>query len=383
MAQVTKRGTATGETRYDVRTRIDGRVVTKTFKRRKDADDYAATIEADKLRGVVIDPRVGRLTVAELAASWLESNPAKRPDTLATDEYHLRVHVLPAIGMRPISSVTPAHLQSLVRQLSQNLAPRTVRRGLGVVRSMFAYAVASELLVRSPYRGIKLPRAEEAPCRVPSAEEVARLVEATAEPYRAMVDLAVVLGLRFSEVAGLRVGQVDTLRRTISIAETVTRDARGRPVFGPPKSAASRRTLAVPASLSTALAEHLARRGLTGADAEALVFTAAGGGPLRYANWRNRVWLPACRRAGLEGLGFHDLRRTNATALVRLGVDVKTAQQRLGHSDVRMTIGLYAQAESNSDREAADRLGELFMGPRDGRAMGVLEKREAPDGAGA
>ena len=53
--------------------------------------------------------------------------------------------------------------------------------------------------------------------------------------------------------------------------------------------------------------------------------------------------------------------RTNATALVALGVDVKTAQERLGHSDVRMTIGLYAQVEQQADRAAADQLGDLFM----------------------
>jgi integrase len=79
------------------------------------------------------------------------------------------------------------------------------------------------------------------------------------------------------------------------------------------------------------------------------------------------VWVPATRAAGLEGLGFHDLRRANATALVRLGVDVKTAQERLGHSDVRMTLGLYAQAEKPADRDAANRLGEAFL--RDGRGM--------------
>jgi integrase len=195
-----------------------------------------------------------------------------------------------------------------------------------------------------------------------------------------MVSCAVVLGLRFSEVAGLRVGEVDTLRGMLSVAETVTRDAQGRPVFGPPKSDASRRTLAIPAPLTESLAEHLARRGLTGADADALVFTVPAGGTIRYANWRNRVWLPACRAAGLEGLRFHDLRRANATALVRLGVDVKTAQQRLSHSDVRMTIGLYAQAGNRADRAAADQLGEMFMIiPRDGRGMNSPEAAEAPN----
>ena len=178
------------------------------------------------------------------------------------------------------------------------------------------------------------------------------------------------LGLRFSEVAGLRVGELDLEHGILHVNETVTRDARGRPVFGPPKSDASRRSLAVPEALCELLAIHLARVGRTSGDTDALVFAAPAGGPIRYANWRNRVWVPATKAAGLEGLGFHDLRRANATALVRLGVDVKTAQERLGQSDVRMTLGLYAQAEKPADRAAANRLGEVFLrDPRDGRGM--------------
>jgi hypothetical protein len=55
--------------------------------------------------------------------------------------------------------------------------------------------------------------------------------------------------------------------------------------------------------------------------------------PLEYSNFRYRRWLPACEAAGVKGLQFHDLRRANATGLVAEGVDVKTAQSRLGHSD--------------------------------------------------
>jgi integrase len=63
-----------------------------------------------------------------------------------------------------------------------------------------------------------------------------------------------------------------------------------------------------------------------------------------------------------QGLGFHDLRRASATAMVAAGVDVRTAQERLGHSDPRMTLAVYAQATRAGDRAAADQLGEHFMG---------------------
>ncbi len=73
------------------------------------------------------------------------------------------------------------------------------------------------------------------------------------------------------------------------------------------------------------------------------------------------MWLPALQRAGLDRVGFHDLRRACATALVARGVDLKTAQNRLRHADARMTIGLYAAAEVQADRDAADLLGVEFL----------------------
>ena len=154
------------------------------------------------------------------------------------------------------------------------------------------------------------------------------------------------------------------MRSTITVAERLTRGERGRAVLGEPKSEAGRRTLTVPAPLMEMLAEHLARRGLTGADSDAFVFVMPGGAPLDYSRWRRRVWLPATRAADVGGVTFHDLRRVNATAMVLDGVDVRTAQARLGQSDPRLTLGVYAAATSEGDQAAAERLSDRFLGVR-------------------
>jgi hypothetical protein len=107
MAQIVKRTLGDGKTvHYYVRTRIGGRVVTRTFKRQKDADNYANTTEADKLRGVAVDPRSGRLVVEELVNRWLAANPAKRSSTMTRDRSAASLYVVPAIGSRAINSVT-------------------------------------------------------------------------------------------------------------------------------------------------------------------------------------------------------------------------------------------------------------------------------------
>jgi integrase len=196
---------------------------------------------------------------------------------------------------------------------------------------------------------------------VPSPVQLIELADTIDPNYSAMIWLGAVLGLRWGEVAGLRVGNVDVLRKTVTIAEQVTRGRGGAGDIGPPKSAASRRTMSIPSELADELSGHMKALELTGADPEELLFPNAEGRPLDYSNWRRRVWEPAVKEAGLDGLNFHDLRRTNATAMVAEGVDVKTAQARLGHSDPRLTLAVYAQATTEGDRSAAEKLGARLM----------------------
>lgn len=152
-------------------------------------------------------------------------------------------------------------------------APRTARRQYDTLRPILNAAVAAELIARSPCRGIRLPAVAQATRHVVNADELAALADAvgTCGP---MAYLGAVLGLRWGECAGVRVGRLDFLRSTLEVAEQFTRGPRGAMVLGPPKSQAARRTMAVPAALMALLADHLARRGLTGADIDAWVFTA-------------------------------------------------------------------------------------------------------------
>jgi len=170
------------------------------------------------------------------------------------------------------------------------------------------------------------------------------------------------MGLGIGEVLDLRVGRLDLMSRTptLRVAETIG-EADGHLFTKGPKAAARRRVLPLPAQLAEMLAAHLARRGLTAADPDELVFVAPKGGPIRRTHFRSRVWAPACRRAGLEGLGFHDLRRSAATVLVVSGTSIRDAQDILGHADGRMLLSVYAQSTEEGKRAAIDRLGAFFM----------------------
>ena len=348
------------------------------FSTKGDALAHLAAIETGIRRGTWIDPMAHRLTVTELSARWFASNPVKRESTQARDEIVLRLHVIPAIGTRRIDRVTPADVQQLVNDWSAARAPRSVRREYGVLRAVFTFAVANDWLARSPCRRVHLPALDVSRRHDLGPADIERIADGVPDRYQPMVWLGAVLGLRWSEVVGLRVGRVDLNARTLTVAEAVTRGIGGRLVSGPPKSRAGIRTMTLPDSLIDMLARHLTLVGLTATDIDEFVFSDVDGGPVRYENWRRRIWTPAVRASGCPDAGFHDLRRLAATTLVVSGVDVKTAQVRLGHSDPRMTLAVYASAPVEADRAAADRLEERFFGPTGGHASARETRPVAP-----
>jgi integrase len=273
------------------------------------------------------------------------------------------LHLAPVIGEHTLVSITPLDVQSLVKGwVTSGLAPTTVRRQYAVLRAILTAAVEAEILGRTPCRGVKLPPVEPRDRFELGAAEVARLAGEIPTEIRALVYVGAMLGLRWSEAVALRVRHLDLPRRMITIAAGL-HEGHGGLLFEPPKSAASRRLFTIPEPLVEALSQHLVGRGLTGADRDALVFVGPKGGPLRYSNFRTTVWVPATTRVELMRLGFHDLRRAAATAMVASGVDVRVAQDRLGHSDPRLTLAVYARATSDGDRNAADRLGGYSCRP--------------------
>ena len=353
--------TAKGERRYDVRLRdLAGKTYTRTFRTRKDAERFEATEHADKARGSWLDPRGGDVLFKDWAAQWLESNPAKSPSAYARDESAIRLHINPAIGSQRLGAVTQPRVQALVNEWSTRSMPRTVQRQYDTLSAIFAAAVDGDLIARTPCRKIKQPVAEPVKREVIEGAELDALAVALGTDLSLMVYIAVELGLRWGEVAGVRVCDVDFRAKQFVVFEQRTRGRKGVMVTRRPKSEAGRRHVAASAWLMTMARDHLIARSASDLDSEELLFVNSDGEGLDYSNWYHRVWVPATFAIKRAGLQFHDLRRTNATALVQEGVDVKTAQERLGHSDPRLTIGLYAQVTKAGERDAADRLGDRF-----------------------
>jgi len=158
-------------------------------------------------------------------------------------------------------------------------------------------------------------------------------------------------GLRYGELAALRVSRLDLLRRRIEVAESVT-EVNGKAIFGTPKSH-QRRSVPVPRSLIDDLAVQVA--GKAPGD---LVFTSPEGAVLRLMNFRRRYFDRAAVQAGIGGLTPHELRHTAASLAVSAGANVKSVQRMLGHASAAMTLDVYSGLFDDDLDAVAERLDE-------------------------
>ena len=333
-----------------------GRERARNFSRKADAEKWLTTVEAAKLRGEWVDPVLARMSVGVWALEVEASRPNRRPTTMARDEASLRNHILPAFGDVELRGVQPLDVQQWVAHLEEKgLAPATIHKAYQILARVFEAAVVDGRLTRSPCRGVKLPRVEASEMRFLSPVEVATLSDVIDPRYRAMTLAAAYGGLRFGELAALRVDRFDELRRTLLIEETLV-EVNGRFTFGPPKSKASRRTVMLPAGLVEVIGDHIA----VYADPSGLMFSAPAGGPIRRTHFRQRVWQPAVRASVGEPCRFHDLRHSHAAMLIGQGTHPKVIQERLGHASIKTTLDVYGHLYEGLDEAAADALDEAF-----------------------
>ena len=353
-----------------------------------EADIEAARRRVDARAAVTKgDPRL--MTVGTLLAWHLEcmEQDGASPATMSAYRSYERRHVAPRIGGAPVESADAALFSRFYRELRRDrpsggaqLSAATVEKIHAMLSGCFSHAVSDGLLAASPLAGVKVPRGRSPEVRPLLPDDMGRLVawigSALAEPgvseesferhaLGAIVDTALGTGLRRGELAALR--RVN-LRLSLTRGETAYLQVRESVVwkrgagwiYKEPKSAASKRSVALAGSLSEALDDwYFLVTDFQGARTGMLP---AASGPL-FCHADGSMWTPdeiadgfkaACREAGLpEWVHLHTLRHTHATWLLEAGENMRTVQERLGHSDVRVTLQIYGHVMPGRDAGAA------------------------------
>ncbi len=263
--------------------------------------------------------------------------------------------------------------------LAAGVTPVTAAKAYRLLKSIMATAVDDGLIRRNPCR-IKAAGTERSPERpVLTVAEVYALADAVGPRYRALVLLACFCGLRWGELAALRRCDIDTEAGTVRVARQLT-EAPGQPLhFGPPKSDAGRRVVAIPPVILPDVIAHLADHAALG-PAE-IVFTSPGGKLLRHGNFRRATWLPALAATGLTGIHFHDLRHAGNQLVANAGANLRELMERMGHSTSRAAL-VYLHSTNDRQRELAEAVAAQArseLGRSGSRGTYVAR----PDGVGA
>lgn len=346
----------------------------------EDAHRWLVQKQNDLLGGVPDAPENPPL--GEYLDGWLRDvvEPSVAPKTYEKREYHVRVHISPALGHVKLKDLQARQIHSFYVRMARREAPLAVstRRDVHTTLKMaLKQAVRWGLVPQNAAEFVDPPKPGERDdgeegeeIRALTEDEALALFEATeGKRWQHYYVAAVRTGLRPGELLGLRWGDLDLdvdpaslrVRRTLALRQG------GGTYFKPPKSKASRRTLALHWEASDAFAAQrsmLEGEGLpTGRDD--LVFPSTTGSPMNRNNLRFRHLQPDLEVAGLPRLTLHELRHTFASvALYEWGWPPAVVQQVMGHESIRMTMDLYGHLVPGTQEAAIKALRATHRRPK-------------------
>jgi integrase len=347
----------------------------KTFARKKDADDYHATVKVSIRAGVHTS---GKHTVAEAGTRWItDAEERLEPATVESYQQHLNDHIVPFIGSVKLSELTVP----LVREFTDRLrregrSPDMIKRVVGDLGSILADAQergwVAQNVVRSLSHRKKRREAErrkkhklKVGVDIPSTKEIRAIVGKLEGRWRPLLLTAIFTGLRASELRGLRWDDVDLKKAKLHVRQRADKFL----TIGKPKSASGQRTVPLPPIVVNTLREWK----LACPSSELGLVFPTGTGKIEYhSNIVTRGLAPVQVTAGVvtkkgkaKYTGLHALRHfyaswcMNRTEEGGLGLPLKTVQERLGHSTIHMTADVY---------------GHLFPSKDDGAELEAAQK---------
>ncbi|WP_169583374.1 MULTISPECIES: tyrosine-type recombinase/integrase [Microbacterium] len=331
-----------GGRRYLVRYRRPdhSQAAKRGFRSKRDAEAWLFEIESQRSKGAFVDPQAGRATVTALGERWIEAKRGSmKPSSFAPVQTAWRLRVKPKWGDWPVADIRFTDVRDWVSELRGEVGATVVLRTIGVLAGILDDAVLDGRIARNPVRmgDIGKPRKSRSVHRYLSHEQVLRLADAAGE-RRLVVLVLAYTGMRWAELTGLRVGDIDFGRRRINVTVNAV-EVNGEFHVGTPKSHRTR-SVPVPRFVLEELSTAVCDRAYTD-----LAFPGPDGSYMRRvrASSGSKSWFrSALRAAGLPQMTVHDLRHTAASLAVQSGSHPKAIQRMLGHASAAMTLDVYA-----------------------------------------
>jgi len=313
-------------------------------------------------RGTYIDPRP--VPFKTFSTDWLtRTQPTVSPNTHALHEWAVNGYLIPAFNLMPVQALRPDQIERWQAALLSRgkPGPRSVQIIRGVLHTILEDAIAKGILFVNPLARVRRFEVPERELKYLDVPQLKLLCEKVGAFYAVLFLIMAFAGLRVGEATGLQWSDLDLERRRLWVRrQAIWRQKKDCPPGEPrwrlaePKSRAGKRVVEIPAGLVPLLIAH--RASLNGSNPLNLVFPSQTGTPLYPKNVRRRHFLPALQALGIVGVRQHDFRRTFASLHVAAGTHPKLVQERMGHSNIGLTMDLYGRLAGkmalNEEQEA-------------------------------
>lgn len=368
MASIRPGHRANGSPYWSVLYRLDGKQRSTSWNEKCDADRFKTLIEtlgpgaALEAVGLARPTPSQDLTVTEWLRRYIASRTGVEQYTIDKYEQYARA-IEPVLGHIRLTELTDTdvagwvrHLETVASRRGKPYAPKTIKNMHGFLSAALATAVP-RYIPANPAAGRRLPKGTgdevEIVDRLLSHDEFARLLNATTEHWRPLLEFLVASGCRWGEATALKPGDVNRDAGTVRVRRAWKYSSAGFET-GRTKTTRSNRTI------------HVAKTILDKLDyGGEWLFTNRGGGPIRYSGFRQRVWNPAVDRAGLEPKPTpHALRHTCASWLLSAGYPMLAVSRHLGHKSALMTADVYGGVVDQVGAQLADAIGQQ-LAPRE------------------
>jgi integrase len=282
-----------------------------------------------------------------------------RVATLNSYSQHARLHIYPALGNVKLAALRPEHLQRLYSdKIDQGLSAGTVRIIHGVLHRVLHQAAEWGVVSRNVASLVHPPHRRVAEPKMLDRGQLALLLDETRGQWlHPFIYLAITAGLRRSELVALKWSDIDWEARTLRVMRIATEDMDGKLVLSEPKTSSSKRLVVLPQTTLDVLKEwqELSRGDMLFAHHD---------GSTRTPDSVNAAWDRLLARLGLPHVKVHSLRHLHATMLLEAGVSAKVVSERLGHSNIGITMDLYSHVTAPLQQQAADTIGQAMTGLR-------------------
>ena len=309
------------------------------------------------------------LCLKDWLEQWLKAYKPNIEDTTRSGyQEKISEYINPKLGHMPLATLQPLTIQTFFNDLtSQGLAPKTIRNTFNILNPALKKAVELRMLNYNPCCGVVLPKLVKYQPNIYDTTQINDVLKkAKGTDMYLIAVLEFSLGIRRGELCALKWEHVDLENQKVTICENRVNDKKGKVITKSPKSEAGKRVISIGTDVVSVLQKakdtYIQDKTKLGNKFQdfGYVVRKRDGTPFQPDSLTQK-WRRFLEKNNFPLIRLHDSRHSNATALIQSGVSAKVVQQRLGHSDVKLTLDTYTHVLPSMDMEAANILNDLML----------------------